>query len=82
MQDLLAELQAQLPAFEQGDVMTTAEMAAALGVSEATMRRRLRPLKVAGSITVARKQVEMLNGRMATVTAWVVLDAPGNGPEQ
>ena len=72
MQDLMAELREQDPALEPGDVMTTAEMAAVLGVSENTMRRRLRPLKEAGSIRIARKQIETLNGRKATVTAWVV----------
>lgn len=72
MQDLLQELQERDPAFEQGDVMTTAEMAAKLGVSENTMRRRLRPLKNAGQVRVTRKRIETLNGRWATVTAWVV----------
>jgi DNA-binding transcriptional regulator YhcF (GntR family) len=72
MQDLLAELGGQTPAFEQGEALTTIEMAEALGVSTNTMRRRLRPLKATGQIRVARKRVEALNGTQVTVTAWIV----------
>ena len=72
MADLLAELKEQMPGFHQGSAMTTVEMAEALDVSEATMRRRLKKLKAAGMVLLVKKQIVALNGVVATVTAWAI----------
>ena len=72
MADLLAELKEQMPDFHQGSAMTTVEMAEALGVSHATMRRRLKKMKAAGLLSVVKKQIVALNGVVATVTAWTI----------
>jgi len=76
MADLLDELRAKMPEFAQGDVLTTAEMADRLGVSENTMRRRLKQLKSAGLVKVVAKKVAALNDRFTTVTAWAVQSQP------
>lgn len=72
MQDLLAELLACIPLFNNG-AMTTAEMAEDLGISQSAMRYKLRGLKKSGLVTVTRKQIITLNDRPATVTAWMVV---------
>jgi len=73
MNDLLAELQQRMPELAQGDSLTTVEMAGRLGVSENTMRRQLRGLKIAGLVRVVTKKITTLNGRPTTVTAWVTV---------
>ena len=72
MADLLGELRAKMPEFDQGDAMTTIEMAEAAGVSESTMRRWLKQLKAAAQVRVVSKSVLALNDRWQTVTAWAV----------
>ena len=79
MADLLEELRAKMPEFAQGDVLTTAEMADRLGVSENTMRRRLKQLESAGLVKVVTKRVITLNGRSTIVTAWTVQSQPVGG---
>lgn len=72
MDDLLTELQAKMPEFNQGDAYTTTDMAGAISVSETTMRRMLKQLKAAGLVRVAKKQIMAINDRLMTVTAWMV----------
>ena len=72
MADLLAELKEQMPDFHQGSAMTTVEMAEALGVSETTMRRRLKKMKAAGLVSLVKKQIVALNDVVVTVTAWTI----------
>jgi len=73
MEDLLAELLTRIPHFDEGEAMTTAEMADAIGVSQSAMRSRLKGLKKSGFVAVVRKQITTLNDRPATVTAWVAV---------
>ena len=77
MADFLADMRAKMPQFAEGEALTTKQMAAELGLSESTMRRRLAEWKAAGLVRVCRKQIEALNGRMMTVTAWVVVSPDG-----
>ena len=71
MADLLAQLREKRPAFDQGEALTTAEMAEAAEVSENTMRRILKNWVADNRVRVVNKRIQAINGRIMTVTAWV-----------
>jgi len=72
MTDLLQQIQEEIPEFADGEALTTAEIAEALGLSENATRRRLRELKRAGQIRVVSKRVQAINNRFITTTAWAI----------
>ena len=67
-------LDAQADDLEDNGVMTGPELAAAMGISDKTMQKRIRPLLREGVIEVAKKQILNSVGIRTTVRGYRLVE--------